>query len=203
VTIVETGTTRIAVRQTVLPSRMMRFCPPLLAVFALAAGLCGGCQGSGGAVSVRWRIVELSTGEAFDPGATGQSGVVANHGYCCRLRDANSDCTAGNAWVVQTVGIVLRDAATDAFLQDVSPFNCTARERTTRFDLPAGSFAIGLEASVVDGAGKVAPVALPPSEVRTIVRGEVVNLQVIEIGVHPLPLPGPVPLPGPPSMVTF
>jgi hypothetical protein len=164
---------------------MMRFCTPLLALVALSAG----CQGSGGAVSVRWRIVELSTGEAFDPGSTGLAGLVANHGYCCRLRDQNSDCTADNAWVVQTVGIVLSDAATGGFVEDVSPFNCNSRERTTKFVLPAGSFAIGLEAVVVDGNGARAPVALPPPEVRTILKGEVVNLQVIEIGVHPLPQP--------------
>lgn len=180
---------------------MTRFCTLPLALALVA--LVGGCQGTGGAVSVRWRIVEISTGEAFDPGSTGRTGLAGNHGYCCRLRDQNSECTADNAWVVRTVGIVLRDAATGAFVQDVSPFNCTARERTTKFDLPAGSFAIGLEATVVDGAGDAAQVTLPPPEVRTIVRGEVVNLQVIEIGVHPLPQPAPVPLPSPPAMVTF
>ena len=41
------------------------------------------------------------------------------------------------------------------------------------------------------------PGALPPPQVDTIVSGDVVNLQVIEIGVQPLPVAGAVvPLPG-------
>lgn len=193
----DTGSTRIALRQTVLPSRTMRFCLPLLLTLA---ALAGGCQGSGGAVSVRWRIVNLSTGESFDPGSVK---VNSGTGSCCPT--VNYVCTADSPWVVKTVAIVLRDPNTGVHVVDVDPFPCSAREKTTDFTLPSGTFAIGLDAIVTDGQGRAAPVAIPPPEVRTIIRGDVVNLQVIEIGVQPLPQPmAPgVPLPAPTQMVTF
>lgn len=170
----------------------MRFCT--LAALLASTIVVAGCQGDGGAVSVRWRIVDLSTGSSYDPGST----VSANHGYCCVNRQGN-ECSGDNIWIVQTVGIVLRDAGTGAFVQRVSPFPCNARERTTGFSLAPGSFAVGLEATVVDGTGAPAPVTLPPPEVRTILRGDVVNLEVIEIGVDPLVHP----LPRSPAAVTF
>jgi hypothetical protein len=192
---------------------MMRSCR--LAAVALGLALAGaGCEGDGGAVSVRWRIVDLSTLESFDPGASPPMGVADRDGSCCRLQDPSTGaCSPGNPYVVQTVAITLRDPITGATVLDEPPSNCTARERTTPFTLPAGTFAIGLTATCVDGLGNPAPVALPPPEIRTIVRGAVVNLEVIEVGVHPLPQPtptppvnpptAPLPLPRPAHMVTF
>jgi len=176
---------------------MIRFCTLALVALALAA-----CQGNGGAVSVRWRISNLSTGETWDP-TTARS----NDGSCCSDHDFAHNCATTSIWVVHTVSVVLRDPATDAPVPGIEPrtFLCDKRESTTPFDLPAGTFAIGLTAEVFDGLGNAAPGALPPPEVRTIVRGEVVNLQDIQIGVQPLPSasrPG-VPLPGGTQMVTF
>ncbi len=157
-----------------------------LAGVVAGAVVLAGCQGSGGAVSVRWRLVDLSTGESFDPASTT---FGCGNGACCCLDPMR--CSAINPWTVQTVGLTLRDPDTGSDVLDVAPFLCTAREKTTPFDLPPGTYAIGLSASVVDASGQAAPYAVPPPEVRTIVRGDVVNLQVIEIGVDPLPLPMP------------
>lgn len=154
----------------------------LLSLVALLA--LGGCQGEGGAVSARWRIVDLATGAGFDP----RGKVAAHDGSCC-LGQLLHACTAQSPWIVRTVAITLFDPATGDRLSDISQVPCSTRESTTDFVLPTGTFAIGLSPQAVDGAGQPARVAVPPPEVRTIVRGEVVNLQVIEIGVDPLPLP--------------
>ena len=123
--------------------------------------------------------------------------VAANDGSCCPMRDAANQCDPTDIWVVRSVEVTLRDPATDLPIAGVAPriFPCQQREATTAFDLPSGTYAIGLAADVFDGAGNPAPSAVPPPEVHTIVRGDVVNLQVIEIGVHPLPVSGAGPFP--------
>jgi hypothetical protein len=175
---------------------MIRFC-----TLAVAALLAAGCQGNGGAVSVRWRISDLSTGETFDPMST-----AANDGSCCSDLDPAKQCAVSSIWVVRAVSVTLRDPTTGQPIEGVAPktFPCQKREDTTAFDLPSGSYAIGLTAPAFDGAGNPAPSEVPPPEVHTIVRGDVVNLQDIEIGVHPLPSSSPaVPLPMGSAMVTF
>jgi hypothetical protein len=49
--------------------------------------LLAGCLGKGGAVSVRWRIDELSTGAFIDP-----RGVAGSDGECCQVRDKDNNC---------------------------------------------------------------------------------------------------------------
>jgi hypothetical protein len=175
---------------------MIRFCTLAFAALALAA-----CQGNGGAVSVRWRISNLSTGETWDP-----STARSNDGSCCSDHDLAGNCDAASIWVVHSVSVILRDPATDAAVPGIEPrtFPCAKRESTTAFDLPAGTFAIGLTASIFDGMNQPEQSIVPPPEVHTIVRGDVVNLQDIEIGVQPLPsASSAVPLPGGTQMVTF
>ncbi|MDB4967217.1 MAG: hypothetical protein JWN44_2906 [Myxococcales bacterium] len=160
---------------------MMRFCTLLMLALAVVGG---GCQGSGGAVSVRWRVVDLSTGESFDPSGSEAS---TRDGSCCRLPHPGGLCDFSTEWVVRTVSITLSDPITGELVLTNEPFACSKREKTSRFDLPTGTFAVGLTATVVDGHGMPVPVFLPPPEIRTIVRADVVNLQIIEVGVHPLP----------------
>lgn len=177
---------------------MPRFCT--CAFLALALAACHG-GGGGGAISVRWRIGNLSTGETFDP-----MSAAANDGSCCAELDNSGNCAVTAIWVVRSVSITLRDPSTGEAIAGVaSPtFPCKNRESTTAFDLPPGTFAIGVCAAVFDGRGAPAPSAVPPPEVRTIIRGEVVNLQDVEIGVQPLPSTGVgVPLPCGAPMVTF
>ncbi|HXU68520.1 MAG TPA: hypothetical protein VN947_04285 [Polyangia bacterium] len=158
-----------------------RFCT--IAAVALTAVAVGGCQGNGGAVSVRWRIDNLSTGATFDPMM-----AAASDGSCCSDVVTGGLCATYSIWVVRSVSVVLQDPTTGQ-PSGVAPreFLCEKRESTTEFDLPPGTYAIGLEAKVFDGTGAPAPFVVPPPETRTILRGEVVNLQDIEIGVQPLP----------------
>jgi hypothetical protein len=148
-----------------------------------------GCQGNGGAISVRWRIVDISTGTNYDPGD-----VKAANGFCCITFAPRSNvCDSSNTWVIESVSIQLAYADTGVPIanNNLPSFPCSIREKTTGFTVPPGTFAISLGAvnDIGDGLSVPAPVALPPPSVRTIVKGEVVNLDVIEIGVNPLPLP--------------
>jgi hypothetical protein len=177
----------------------MRFCT-LAFVTAAACAAVAGCQGNGGAVSVRWRIANLSTGQTWDPMSFG-----ANDGSCCSDEDAAHNCEPTSIWVVRSVSVTLRDPTTDVPTPGVTPvqFPCGKRESTTAFDLPTGTYAIGLTADVFDGMNHPAPSVVPPPEVHTIVRGDVVNLQDIQIGVQPLPTGNRVPLPPAEGVVTF
>src|SRR6478672_7517988 len=108
VTIVLRGTTLIAMRQTCYRREMaMRFCT-LAFVAATACVAVAGCQGNGGAVSVRWRIANLSTGQTWDPMSFG-----ANDGSCCSDEDPAHNCEATSIWVVRSVSVTLRDPTTD------------------------------------------------------------------------------------------
>jgi hypothetical protein len=155
----------------------------ICAVAALVGSL-GGCDGNGGAVSVRWRISNLSTGQMFDPMST-----ASNEGSCCSDLNEAKQCSVTSIWVVESVSVVLRDPSTGLAVPGITPpsYQCKLREATTAFDLPTGTYEIGLSADVFDGMHNPAPSVIPPPEVRTIVRGDVVNLQDIEIGVQPLP----------------
>lgn len=173
----------------------IRICTLAAAALALA-----GCNGNGGAVSVRWRVANLSTGATFDP----MSVAAADHSCCSDLAPGRV-CSPTSTWVVRSVSVTLRDPSTGEPAAGIEPrrFPCDKGESTTAFDLPAGTYAIGLSADVFDGKGDAAPGVVPPPELHTIVRGEVVNLQDIQIGVQPLPPGAPVPLPQGTAMVTF
>jgi hypothetical protein len=173
----------------------IHFCTLGLTALALA-----GCDGNGGAVSVRWRVANLSTGATFDP----MSVAAADHS-CCSDLAPGAVCSPTSTWVVRAVCVTLRDPSTGQPAAGIAPrqFPCDKRESTTAFDLPAGTYAIGLSADVFDGKGNPESGVVPPPEVHTIVRGEVVNLQDIQIGVQPLPSGMPVPLPPCTAMVTF
>ncbi len=161
-----------------------------LAVAMLAVG----CHGSSGAVSVRWRIVDLSQGDVYDPKHDSDGA-----GQCCPFPHImNRQCDAGSPWVIRSMAVTLTDPASNVERASDS-FHCGIGEETTSFTLPTGTFAIGLFAEVVTGTGTPTEREVPPPEIHTIVKGDIVNLPVVEIGVNPLtPPPPPVPLPPPP-----
>lgn len=158
----------------------MRFFVTLLRVGAIVA--LASCQGDGGAVSVRWRLVDLSTGQAWD--ANDKS--IDSNGVCCRVDDTTKTC-ASSPWVVRGVYVQLGDPETGVPIdlgvkEPQAP--CAARELTSKFNLPTGTWAISLAADAPDMG---TPVVTPAPQLRDIQRGGVVNLDVVEIGVDPLP----------------
>ncbi|HWE29420.1 MAG TPA: hypothetical protein VHB97_15530 [Polyangia bacterium] len=164
----------------------MRFFAAVLALGAIVsiAGLAVGCQGDGGAVSVRWRLVDLATGQAWD--ANDKS--INARGVCCRADlDTKNHTCALSPWVVYGVYVQLGDPATGVPMdlggaEPTAP--CSARELTSKFNLPLGTWAISLAA---DASDMGTPVVTPAPQLRDITRGGVVNLDVVEIGVDPLP----------------
>jgi hypothetical protein len=164
-----------------------------LMVLGLVVAAWAGCQGNGGAVSVRWRVRDLRSGTSWDPTDIAHRDRTET-GVCCPI--ANNDvCTEQNAWIVDGVQIVLRDPATgdinrDPHLGNFS-YRCAEREATTDWSLPVGRWAVSLIAQAHDYNGMTVQAATPAPEVRDLTAGGVVNLQVIEVAVDPLPLPTP------------
>ncbi len=137
-----------------------------------------GCQSGGGAVSVRWHIVDLTNGQIIDP----QENVGPN-GSCTAVEP---DMSSLRSWTITRIRLIIADPDTGDEVLAPSDmrveFPCSQREATTPFSLPLGTFAMSLRATSPDQTITPAPA------VRTIKRAEVVNLDVVEIGIHPLPL---------------
>jgi hypothetical protein len=163
-------------------------------VVLILCALAAGCNGSDGAVSVRWRIVDLTLGDVYDPKADSDAA-----GFCCPdAHIINRQCQFDSPWVIRSLAVTLADPSSGQVLKSQG-FPCGIGESTTSFTLPTGTFAMGLDVTATTGNGNAAPAFTPPPEIHTIVKGEIVNLQVIEIGVHPLAQPQP-PVPLPPPM---
>jgi hypothetical protein len=140
-----------------------------------------GCTGTGGAVSVRWRISELGTGKLYDP-----RDINDSTGTCCKDAHAG-ECAAQPGWRVTRVQLRLIDQATEQPLANApngldSP--CSARELTTPFELPPGIYAISLRA--YDPAmPDLIEAESPLPEIRTLRNSEIVSLDVVELSVVP------------------
>jgi hypothetical protein len=164
-----------------------------VAAAVVLAGALGGCQGTGGAVSVRWRVRDLRTGMSWDP-----STISARFGdvpkACCWI-NRDGACTPDNAWIVDQVQIHLGDPVTgEPLLTDLTDnlkYPCATREATTGWTVPVGRYAVSLSAVAHDYEQHPVQAATPAAEVRDLTAGGVVNLQVIEVAVDPLPLPLP------------
>jgi hypothetical protein len=150
--------------------------------FFCTALLAGGCEGSGGAASVRWRISVQQTGQALDP-----RDVSDGQGVCCE-HQGSAGCAGQPGWQVEKIALVVADAVTGVPLPELADdqqliFPCGARERTTPFILPIGTFALSLRAFA--SAQPLLPQASTPEpSVRVIKKGEIVNLDVIEVQVR-------------------
>jgi hypothetical protein len=147
----------------------------------LAILLCGAsCQGHGGAVSVRWQIEDLTTGQLYYPSDVG---------------GPNNVCTQSmpTPWTITDVLLVISPPGMPA--PSPSPeeckaeqpscfrFSCAQREATTPFSVTPGSFALSLQAIGAPGTRTITPAG----SVRQVKANELVNLDVVEIGVNPLP----------------
>lgn len=151
----------------------MRF---LTAILLLCA-----CQENGAAVSVRWLIVDLTRGSLVKPN---DSSISQPDGSC------GANVAPLPAWRIEKVRLVVADAVTGVPVLPADDkrllFNCNQREAITPFSLPVGTFALSLRA-VDSGMDDVAVVTPAPS-VRQLKSAEVVNLDVEELGIHPVPL---------------
>ncbi len=158
--------------------------------------LAGGCSdGTDGAISVRWHVVDLTTGANYDPhlttfpsSARTDGGGPFTPGSCGCLPDGvPGGCPGSTGWEIDQVLLRVVDPSTGAAI-DTFEYPCNQREATTPFSIPAGRFALSLEALDDAGDGQIATGVTPAPTVRTIIENEIVNLDVVEIGVHANPL---------------
>jgi hypothetical protein len=149
--------------------------------FLLLLALASGCQGDGAAVGVRWEIVDLTRGVLKRPDEVGANGA-------CGVDEG--DASPLPSWVIQQVRLVVADPTTNVEVLSADDrrllFNCSQREAITSFTLPLGTFSLSLRA-VNHGADDPSVVTPAPS-VRTLKSAEVVNLDVVELGIHPVML---------------
>jgi hypothetical protein len=139
-----------------------------------------GCLGNGGAVSVRWRIVERETGALHDP-----RDVADKSGQCCANGGSVASCATQPGWHITRVHLLFTDPTTQTPLANPPAgldAACNARELTTPFELPEGLYAIALRA-FDPAAPDVIQAQSPSPELRTVKKAEIVNLDVVELSV--------------------
>jgi len=137
---------------------------------ALLALVCMGCSnGSQGAVSFRWRILDQCTGETFDP---------AEHA------DVATGACVDQGWRIDVVRLHAQrlDAAADPLQFD---FSCDGREGTTPFQIPAGEYSLSV-AGLRPGSASIQEcieAITPPPVVRSVKDAEITNIDVIQLNV--------------------
>jgi hypothetical protein len=149
------------------------------------------CSRDKGAVVVRWRLIDGSTGTSPNGSCSGRQ-ASAGAGGCCGLVHSDRDGldpAATHAVTIDRIRLhVQRVADADAGLpasleQPCSSccFSCTPSEHTTNFELCEGNYKLWLEAL---RCGR--PVGdVPPAVVRRVTAGEITNLDAIEIRINP------------------
>jgi hypothetical protein len=159
----------------------------LLALLFLAAG----CEdGLGGAVTVRWHIIDLATQVGYDPVAQGQpNGSCAGpNQYSMGKPVLDADGNPVPAWIVNNILLTMRDPNNGLPVPIDPPqlFTCRQREATTSFVVPLGRFAFDLCAFSTDPA--VCDQAVTPAPaIRNVLKAQIINLDEIELGVRPPP----------------
>jgi hypothetical protein len=145
---------------------------------ALLALLCFGCSnGSQGAVSFRWRILNQCTGETFDP---------ANNA------DIATGACVSPGWRVDIVRLYAQrlDISANQLSFD---FSCDGREGTTPFQIPAGEYSLSVAGLRPGGPGiqECTEATTPPPVVRSVKDAEITNIDVIQLNVSTCPYPCP------------
>jgi hypothetical protein len=149
----------------------------------LALAVCmTGCLGDGGAVNVRWRVEERETGRLDDP-----RDISDGNGVCCQTRVDGQPCGPASGWIIPRVRLRLEDPTTDGVVNPDLPgltAECGARELTTPFDLPSGTYAITLVAyNPADPDASCAEAQSPLPEIRSVKKADIVQLDVVELSV--------------------
>lgn len=204
------------------PVGQVRSLAPLAALLLLPVLACttdiGRCQatGNGGAVVVRWRVVDNPSGRLFPRGQcccapTDVSGAARDE--CLGVGGAlGSQCPDSPGWLVRSVklrirrlgesGVVIDNRGADAALaipdggavDDYSiDAECTGAELTTAFCLPPGAYELSLTATAERLSGgawgpaatsQEARVVTPAAVRRNVQPGQIVNLDVVVLGVN-------------------
>jgi hypothetical protein len=164
---------------------------PAVAFVAVTLSACN--AGDRGAATLRWRIVDQTTGQIYNPEDVGIGGACA-----CAFDVCKQACP--NEWLVHAVRLVIADPSTGQEIGGVPDrdivFPCHIGEATTGYDIPVGNFALSLKA--YDPSNPSAPPegVTPPPTIRQINKGELLNLDVIAIAINAPPVPTGAPQDG-------
>lgn len=155
----------------------------LAAAISILCSLLSACQDSDGAVNFRWRIVDKETGLAYDPRDRALLNESAPGSCICAAENTGAQCPAAG-WRIDRIRLRVL-STTDGAAQplddaDVS-FTCRQREATTSFRVPIGIWAFRLEG--YDPASGALQSSSAAAIVRQVKRAEIVNLDIIEMGV--------------------
>lgn len=174
-----------------------------LAALLLCALQIGCSDGNQGAVSVRWRITDLSTGVTYDP--LDRADPNGSGACLCTAGDRAAGCAQSYGWIVHNVRLEVADPVTNvplALPDSEVLFLCKSREATTPFRIPAGTWALSLRAYNPADLAAGDEGSTPPPVVREVRQAAITNLDVIQIAVHPPPVFPPMPDAGVPDLPT-
>lgn len=152
------------------------------------------CEGGGGAVSLRWRLIDLQSGVGYDPKTYDGPDGVCRCGPVSEVTRPDN-CSPEYGWTVHRIEVELTDEATGLPVLDGDPrlvFECNRREGTTPYIVPPSSYGIRIKA-IDPTRGDCVEGQTPPTVIRTIRRGDIVNLDVVEVGILYPPVAGACP----------
>ncbi len=160
----------------------------------LPACACDGAVDHGGAVVVRWRVVDVPSGRLFSRGQC-----------CCDPRGAAtlcpqqkpSNCPVSPAWLMRNVVLEIYPAGRGAAVSgSTAPCaittSCMDGELTTNLCLSEGDYDLQLSGELLMGLGNdvaCAPATpvVPPMVRRTVRTGQITNLDGVVLGVNAPP----------------
>ncbi len=144
----------------------------LLTTWLLGLAAAGCSNGDGGAVVVRWRLIDASTG-----------GAAAG----CDVDDAPASIKVHvdqMRLLIFPAGSSTADGGAGALDCASCRFPCAPLEWTTNFEIPEGTWRFSLLASSCG-----VPVGnAPPPVVRSVTRGQITNLNAIGVSMPPCTL---------------
>ena len=162
--------------------------PRALSLLLALALLGAGCSRDKGAVLVRWRLVDSSTGQGpVTCSATAAPELAREDRACCARvtseRSGSSDVIIDH--IRLRAQLVSQGTGGTTFIEATCAsccFICSLTESTTFFELDPGEYKLWIEAL---RCGVVVGVT-PPALVRRVIAGEITNLNSIEVRVDPM-----------------
>jgi hypothetical protein len=152
---------------------------------------CNGSVPGGGAVVVRWRVVDVPSGQLFLRGQCCCDPAMSS--AFCSANSGNS-CPTSPAWKISDVVLLVTPKGSGASVSGSSSpcvirTPCVDAELITNFCLAQGVYDLQLGAELfheVDGGAVCAPgmPELPPAVQRQVLTGQITNLDVVVLGVN-------------------
>jgi hypothetical protein len=147
---------------------------------AAVVTLLAACSQGQGAVSVRWRIIDKTSGAVSDP----RDYANPTTGGCQCIGGQGANCQNSCGWTVNRVRLHVSTLTSTGLQESVPPieFPCRQEEATTASIIPVGMLFFSVEGDTgsTDAGLKIQAYG-PPGVLRNVVAAQVVNLDVVEL----------------------